>query len=607
MDIDKIFSAIWEEKEWIFSGIGVVVLGFIGKHIIGKKSGENSNIYTVKSKMHDNNNASDGNIVTGKKNQIIQNDNSSTISVEGAGNVAGNGNSVTNNFIYNKSDNNTKENVNSWFSERFEVLLSLLNEARRYNEKEYTVEYVSSLIGLKNVDGLKVYLIQGKEPDDEFKKKFVDVFGVNEEWMVHNRGEFPFASNIKFGGNNPMDILRREDLRAINKFIVVIGKVEGKRQAFIIRQKNELCYELYPKYFILNSCVGGTGTKNLVEFYRFMREANKIKKLDGIAYVATEEQMEKLMRGEFSPKKVEQFEVARNLVDDFMCISEDEIEKNKRFWDEEFILVQKIIAANIEDYDRINQESDLKLIKKNLGEDSQDKEEESNDIDSFDASTPFFSYRFGKAFPGVRGIKEFTNPKECVDRLQILLKKPLSGKNLRGPIWWFRGGSNLDINNFERISDDKFLMDCDEIKVKRIVVYAAGEYYKKFVYVEVYPEEETGLYQYDKEHIKSWADKYGYYNEEYAEYENKKVTRSEYDDGAAVIDGKVVDLKGEAKLRIRYITPYNFIICAQFNPINNNNYDDMMVTLLNGILKGQNSVDEIAKFVSKMPRDRRDM
>ena len=357
----------------------------------------------------------------------------------------------------------------------------------------------------------------------------------------------------------------------------------------------------------MNSCVGGTGTKNLVEFYRFMREANKIKKLDGIAYVATEEQMEKLMRGEFSPKKVEQFEVARNLIDDFMCISEDEIEKNKRFWDEEFILVQKIIAENIEDYDRINQESDLKLIKKNLGEDSQDKEEESNDIDSFDASTPFFSYRFGKAFPGVRGIKEFTNPKECVDRLQILLKKPLSGKNLRGPIWWFRGGSNLDINNFERISDDKFLMDCDEIKVKRIVVYAAGEYYKKFVYVEAYPEEETGLYQYDKEHIKSWADKYGYYNEEYAEYENKKVTRSEYDDGAAVIDGKVVDLKGEAKLRIRYITPYNFIICAQFNPINNNNYDDMMVTLLNGILKGQNSVDEIAKFVSKMPRDRRDM
>lgn len=606
MDIDKIFSAIWEGKEWIFSGIGVVALGFIGKCIIGKKSGENSDTYTVKSKMHDNNNVSGGNNITGKKNQIIQNDNSSTISVKVTGNVAGNGNSVTNNFIYN-NDINTKENVNSWFSERFEILLSLLNDARRFNEKEYTVEYVSSLIGLKNVDDLKVYLTQGKEPDDEFKKKFVEVFGVNEEWMVHGRGEFPFASNINFLGDSPMDILRREDLKSINKFIVVIGNVQGSRQACIIRQKNELCYELYPKYFTLYSHVGGTGTRQLVEFYRFLREADKIKKLDGIAYFANEEQMGKLMRGEFSPKKVERFEVARNFTDDFMCIREDEIEKNKRFWDEDFILVQEIIAANIKDYDRINQEYDLKLIKKNLGEDSQDKEEESNDIDLFDSSTPFFDYRFGKAFPGIRGVKEFTDSKECVDRLQILLKKPLNGKKLGGPIWWIRGSGNCDISRFERVTDDKFLMDGDEIKVKRIVVYAAGEYYKKFVYVETYPEEETGLYTKDDALVEEWTEKYGYYYEEYAEYENKKVTRAEYDDGAAVIDGKVVDLNGKAKLRTRYITPYNFIICAHFNPMNSSVYDDMLGKLLNGILKGQNSVEEIVEAVKKMPKHRREM
>lgn len=606
MYIDKIFSAIWEGKEWIFSGIGVVVLGFIGKRIIGKKSGENSDTYTVKSKIHDNNNVSGGNNITGKKNQIIQNDNSSTISVKGTGNVAGNGNSVTNNFIYN-NDINTKENVNSWFSERFEILLSLLNDARRFNEKEYTVEYVSSLIGLKNVDDLKVYLTQGKEPDDEFKKKFVEVFGVNEEWMVHGRGEFPFASNINFLGDSPMDILRREDLKSINKFIVVIGNVQGSRQACIIRQKNELCYELYPKYFTLYSHVGGTGTRQLVEFYRFLREADKIKKLDGIAYFANEEQMGKLMRGEFSPKKVERFEVARNFTDDFMCIREDEIEKNKRFWDEDFILVQEIIAANIKDYDRINQEYDLKLIKKNLGEDSQDKEEESNDIDLFDSSTPFFDYRFGKAFPGIRGVKEFTDSKECVDRLQILLKKPLNGKKLGGPIWWIRGSGNCDISRFERVTDDKFLMDGDEIKVKRIVVYAAGEYYKKFVYVETYPEEETGLYTKDDALVEELTEKYGYYYEEYAEYENKKVTRAEYDDGAAVIDGKVVDLNGKAKLRTRYITPYNFIICAHFNPMNSSVYDDMLGKLLNGILKGQNSVEEIVETVKKMPKHRREM
>lgn len=100
-----------------------------------KKSGENSDTYTVKSKMHDNNNVLGGNNITGKKNQIIQNDNSNAISVKGNGNVAGNGNNITNNFIYPNNDNNLKENVDSWFSERFNVLLSLLNDARGFLKK----------------------------------------------------------------------------------------------------------------------------------------------------------------------------------------------------------------------------------------------------------------------------------------------------------------------------------------------------------------------------------------------------------------------------------------------------------------------------------------
>lgn len=74
-----------------------------------------------------------------------------------------------------------------------------------------------------------------------------------------------------------------------------------------------------------------------------------------------------------------------------------------------------------------------------------------------------------------------------------------------------------------------------------------------------------------------------------------------------MIDGKVVDLNGKAKLRTRYITPYNFIICAHFNPMNSSVYDDMLGKLLNGILKGQNSVEEIVEAVKKMPKHRREM
>ena len=108
------------------------------------------------------------------------------------------------------------------------------------------------------------------------------------------------------------------------------------------------------------------------------------------------------------------------------------------------------------------------------------------DIDEFDSPNHFFDYRVGKAFPGVRGVKEFNNPKECVDRLEILLRNPLNRnkKNMTDPIWWLRGSSNNEISSFERLDSERFLMDGKQLKVKKIVVYSSLAYYKKFVYVE---------------------------------------------------------------------------------------------------------------------------
>ena len=65
-------------------------------------------------------------------------------------------------------------------------------------------------------------------------------------------------------------------------------------------------------------------------------------------------------------------------------------------------------------------------------------------------------------------------------------------------------------------------------------------------------------------------------------------------------------MQGE-KLRIRYIIPYNFIICAHFNPMNSSAYDGKLERILNGILKGQSSVEEIVEAVKKMPKNNREM
>jgi hypothetical protein len=72
----------------------------------------------------------------------------------------------------------------------------LLNSARHYNEKEYTLEYISSLIKI-NINEMKEYVEGNKEPDEDIKQRFVDVFGVNRDWMLFNQGNYPFATNLK--------------------------------------------------------------------------------------------------------------------------------------------------------------------------------------------------------------------------------------------------------------------------------------------------------------------------------------------------------------------------------------------------------------------------
>lgn len=225
--IDKIMEYASNNPEVIlnilFSGAGVAVITAIGAAIFKKKKKE-------------------------KASSKVDN-----YQVDGDNNVTGNNNTIDNRIInfYNSNQMENKKKEKSWFSIRFTKLLELLNESRGLFEKEFTVEFVSSLIGLENVSELKQYIESDVEPDDSFKEKFVEVFGVNRDWMIFNQGEFPFASNIQFSGNNPMDILRHSDLKVINKFIIVIGMVEGKRHACIIKS-SYICYKkrcrLYGKF-----------------------------------------------------------------------------------------------------------------------------------------------------------------------------------------------------------------------------------------------------------------------------------------------------------------------------------------------------------------------
>lgn len=214
------------------------------------------------------------------------------------------------------------------------------------------------------------------------------------------------------------------------------------------------------------------------------------------------------------------------------------------------------------------------------------------------SSSAFFSQRFSDAFPGVRGIKKFSNPGEAVDRLKIFFRSPINFEN-KSPIWWWRDG-DMHIDNFEVIAPDTVLIDYQEFIIDELIAVNSGAYYQSFIYLKTKPSESTNLYSKDSS---EWQIKrYGYAREEFGLFKGQPVSRNEYDDGSAVIDGKVVSISNEVQLRVIYTTPYNLIIAPQDSPINNVNFDTYRNKILTGILKGEATIEELTTEFLKLPK-----
>lgn len=214
-----------------------------------------------------------------------------------------------------------------------------------------------------------------------------------------------------------------------------------------------------------------------------------------------------------------------------------------------------------------------------------------------DSTTIFFSHRFAKAFPGARGITWF-RPIEAVKRLDIFFSTPFLFRDAQ-PIWWWRSG-DMYIQDFSILTEDTVLIDHQEIPINELAAVNAGSYYQEYIYIKAKPSPPSGLY--DISHVPEQVALAGFAREEFALFRGRPITRAEYDDGAAVIDGNVVDLKGEALLRERFLTPYNFIIAPHESPINNDRFDAVRDEILNRILRGEAHVEDLTNTVLKLPR-----
>lgn len=231
-------------------------------------------------------------------------------------------------------------------------------------------------------------------------------------------------------------------------------------------------------------------------------------------------------------------------------------------------------------------------------------------------SNELFEWRMSDAFPGLRDIEVINDPELAAERLEIVLRDPLycnNPSNEEGryyPFWWFRGTGNCPIRKFQRLDSDRCLVGMKELRIARIAAirsFSTGE--RNFLYLESTGQKPVGCYEYEEGEIQCRLEEtqQGKFEsdycvgEEYGLWEGHAITREEYDDGAAMIDGEPTHVQG-AELRVRYLTPHNMIVCPQRSVINNSDLDREMRQIMNSILRSEATISDLVQFVGEVPR-----
>ena len=233
----------------------------------------------------------------------------------------------------------------------------------------------------------------------------------------------------------------------------------------------------------------------------------------------------------------------------------------------------------------------------------------------YEESTVFFKRRMSAAFPGERGLVVYSKSGDIHRHLSKLLEPPLkydeSVIGATDPVWYFRGGSALDISSYKRIGRRRFVLGWDDLKIKRIVAFIDnGRYYSNYVYVEAEGQKPTKVNKenYSQDHINELRNDFSFVHEEYAIYRpcalyKKLVTKLEEDDGATKILGRIVHMKRQhLETRVRYLTEYNFIIAAKGSAFNNNAFNSTSEAIFNGLLEGTVRIEEFHEYMMSFPK-----
>ena len=145
---------------------------------------------------------------------------------------------------------------------------------------------------------------------------------------------------------------------------------------------------------------------------------------------------------------------------------------------------------------------------------------------------------------------------------------------------------DFDIGSIVHLSDARWLLANDEVSVDSIYVYrhfSSGGHLLALKTASLAPIDENS----------SSSDDY----EEVAILGNDYISRAEYDNGWAFINGEYVEVQGKAELRGRYLKPQLLFIAPRVSPLIERESFELVSEISNRFLR-DNSLNESALFAS---------
>jgi hypothetical protein len=217
-------------KEWIFSGVGVAILGSLGRLLKRSRSSSLSERSSNPSFV---------------RVEVVQAQSLTEASI-------------------------SLDTEATDIAKRFNQILRLMNEKRTYNK--FTIAGLAQLMELQTVGELESVFLGSREPSFKFIDIFCSTFGVNKDWLTEGKGN-PFGGFEKTH-YDPLDYL--EDIKQIEPSGIYFVRSKSEvGEVFLVLKLADWKYKIINRVWHISDHVGAGGQSQIFGMYKLILTLQK--------------------------------------------------------------------------------------------------------------------------------------------------------------------------------------------------------------------------------------------------------------------------------------------------------------------------------------------